>query len=129
MPPLQEKCIALLQKTEIANCSVTGETTVYTVPIGKTCILTESWLKVAGDVGDSFAFTVGQDGAETDWLDTQNGDNLNAASDCSIFKPVASATPPTLKEYVAGELIKLNITVAGNAEAATFYLFGFLDDA
>lgn len=129
MPALQESCIALLQKTAIANCSSTGETTVYTVPIGKTCILTESWMKIAGDVGDSFAFTVGQDGAETDWLNTQNGDNLNADLDCTIFKPVASATPPTLKEYVAGELIKLNITVAGNAVAATYYLFGFLDDA
>ena len=129
MPALQESCLALLQKTAIANCSATGATTVYTVPIGKTCILTESWLKIAGDVGDSFAFTIGQDGAETDWLNTQNGDNLNAALDCTIFKPVASATPPTLKEYVAGELIKLNITVAGNAVAGTFYLFGFLDDA
>ena len=129
MPALQEKCIALLSKTAIADLSSTTETTVYTVPIGKTCILTESWLKVAGDVGANLAFTVGQDGAETDWLNTQNGDNLDADLDCSIFKPVASATPPTLKEYVAGELIKFAVTVAGNAVAGTYYLFGFLDDA
>ena len=129
MPALQESCIALLSKTAIADLSSVAETTVYTVPIGKTCILTESWLKVAADVGANLAFTVGQDGAETDWLDTQNGDNLDDPLDCTIFKPVASATPPTLKEYVAGELIKFAVTVGGNAVAGTYYLFGFLDDA
>ena len=129
MPVTQEKCIALLQKTAIADLSSVAETTVYTVPIGKTCILTESWLKVAGDVGASLTFTIGKDTAETDWLNTQTGDNLNADLDCSIFKPVAAATPPTLKEYVAGELIKFAVTAGGNAVAGTFYLFGFLDDA
>lgn len=128
MPAGKEKFIALLSKTAIADLSSATETTIYTVPIGKTCILTEAWIKVAGDVGGSLSATIGQDGAETDWM-TIAGDNLNADLDCTIIKPVASATPPTLVEYVAGELIKFDVAVAGNAVAATLYLFGFLDDA
>ena len=128
MPVTQEKCIALLSKTAIADLSSEVETTIYTVPVGKTCILTEAWIKVAGDVGANLVATIGQDGAETDWM-TINGDNLDADLDCTIIKPVASATPPTLKEYVASELIKFDVATAGNAEAATVYLFGFIDDA
>ena len=128
MPALQEKCIALLSKTAIADLSSEVETTIYTVPVGKTCILTEAWIKVAGDVGAALVATIGQNGAETDWM-TINGDNLNANLDCTIIKPVASATPPTLVEYVASELIQFDVATAGNAVAATVYLFGFLDDA
>lgn len=129
MPYAEEKTIALLQKTAIADLSSATETTVYTVPTGKTCILAWSWLKVAGDVGANLAVTVGQDGAETDWVGTTNGDNLDANLDVILIGPVPSATPATLKEYVAGELIKFDVAVAGNAVAGTFYLFGFLDDA
>ena len=128
MPALQEKCIALLSKTAIADLSSEVETTLYTVPVGKTCILTEGWIKVAGDVGAALVATIGQNGAETDWM-TINGDNLNANLDYTIIKPVASATPPTLVEYVASELIQFDVATAGNAVAATVYLFGFLDDA
>ena len=129
MPALQEKCIALLSKTAIADLSSEVETTIYTVPVGKTCILTEAWIKVAGDVGAAGVFTIGQDGAETDFA-TIHSDNLDANLDCTIIKPVAVAdAPPTLKEYVASELIKFDVATAGNAVAATVYLFGFLDDA
>lgn len=129
MPVTQEKCIALLQKTSIADLSVETETTIYTVPVGKTCILTEAWIKVDGDAGANGVFTIGQNGAETDWLATINSDNLDADLDCTIMKPVASATPPTLKEYVASELIQFDVATAANAVGCTIYLFGFLDDA
>jgi hypothetical protein len=129
VPYAEEKTICLLSKTTIADLSSATETTVYTVPTGKTCILAWSWLKVAGDVGANLAVTVGQNGAETDWVGTTNGDNLDAASDVIIIGPVPSATPATLKEYAAATVIKFDVAVAGNAVAGTYYLFGFLDDA
>jgi hypothetical protein len=129
MPYAEEKTLALLQKTEISNLSTESETTIYTVPTGKTCILAWAWLKVAGDVGANGVFTIGQDGAETDWVATINSDNLDANLDVILIGPVPSATPATLKEYVAGELIKFDVATAGNAVAGTIYLFGFLDDA
>jgi len=126
MAALKEKAIALLSSTAVADLSSATETTLYTVPTGKRCILTEAWLVVAGDVGASLAVTIGQNGAETDFVGTTNGDNLDAAYDAIIMKPVPSATPATCKSYAAATIIKLDVAVAGNAVAGTVYLFGFL---
>ncbi len=129
MPALQEKGLALLSSTAIADMTSVAATALYTVPVGKTCILSHAWLKVTADMGANLAFTLGRSTALTDWITVINGDNLNAALDCIYCAPVPSATPATLKEYAAGVIISLDLTVAGNAGAGTFYLFGFLDDA
>jgi len=130
MGKLQETTLCLLQKTAITTfVTLNAETTVYTVPTGRTCILSHGWLKVAGDVGPNLVVTVGQNGDEDDWVGLTAASNLDADLDVIIISPVPSATPATLVEYVAGELIKFKVTTAGNAVAGTFYLFGFLDDA
>ena len=127
MADAKEKTIALLSTTTVGtDLSTVGETTIYTVPTGKTCVLSEAWLKAAGDVGGSLDFTIGQDTAETDFVGTTAGDNLNAANDVIICKPVPSASPTTQKAYAAGTVIKFKITAGGNAVAGTVYLFGFL---
>ena len=130
MGKLQETTLCLLQKTAITTfATVNAETTVYTVPAARTCILSHAWLKVAGDVGPNLVVTVGQDGDEDDWVGVTGGGNLDADLDAIIFSPVPAATPATLKEYVAAEKIIFKVTTAGNAVAGTLYLFGFLDDA
>lgn len=129
MPMAKESCLALLSKTAITSMAVEAEQTIYTVPTGKTCILAFAWLKVEGDLGAAGVFTIGQDGAETDWVATINSDNADANLDVLPIGPIFNATPPTLKEYVAGELIKFDVATAANAVAGTLYLFGFLDDA
>ena len=126
MSRLVENGIALLSVTTVTtNLSTTGATTLYTVPVGKSCILFPSWLKAAGDVGVSLAVTVGQVGALTDFIGTTNGDNLDAANDIILLAPVPSATPATNKVYAAGTVLQINIAVGGNAVAGTVYLFGF----
>ena len=112
--------------TVTTNLSATGQTTLYTVPVVKSLIIGEGWLKAGGDVGVSLAFTVGQNGAATDFVGTTNGDNLDAANDVILIKPVPSATPATNKVYAAGTVIEIDITAGGNAVAGTVYLFGFL---
>jgi hypothetical protein len=129
MPKLKETSIALLSKTVIADLSSEVETTIYTVNTGKTMIPAWGWLKVDGDVGANGVFTIGQDGAETDWVATINSDNLDASGDVIIIGPIPSATPSTLKEYAAGTVIKFVVATAGNAVAGTLYYFGFEDDA
>jgi len=126
---LKEAADALLSVTEIADLSSEAETTLYTVPTGKTLILTKALLRANGDVGASGVATIGQSGAVTDFVGTTNLDNLDAASDVILMAPVPSATPATLVEYVAAEVIKFDVATAGNAVAATCYLFGILDDA
>jgi len=125
----EEKCIALLSTTAIADMTSTTQTVLYTVPPGKTCILAFGWLKGTADLGNNLAFTLGRSGTATDWITIINGDNLNANLDVIYCAPVPSATPATLKEYAAGIVIHFDLTVAGDAGAGTFYLFGFLDDA
>ena len=129
MPPLQEKCLALLSKTALTSLAVESERSLYTVPVGKTCILAFGWIKFAGDPGDAGVLTVGQNGAETDFVATINTDNISATLSVAPFGPIFNATPPELIEYVAGELIVLDVATAANAVTATCYLFGFLDDA
>lgn len=129
MPKGKEKFIALLSTTAIADLSSATATTLYTVPIAKTCLLSHARLRVAADTGDSLAVTIGQVGALTDFVGTTNGDNLNAAGDAILISPVPSATPATEKEYTAGEIIQIDVAVAGNAVAGTVYLWGTEDDA
>ena len=127
MAALNENAAALLGTTTVTtNLSATGATTLFTVPTGKTCVLSEAWLKAGGDVGASLAVTIGQVGALTDFVGTTNGDNLDAANDVILIAPVPSATPATNKAYAAGTVLQINVAVAGNAVAGTVYLFGFL---
>jgi len=120
---------AMLSVTAISDLSSEAQTTLYTVPSGKTLILTKALLRVAGDVGANGVVTIGQNGANTDFVGTTNLDNADAAGDVVLIAPVPSATPATLKEYTAGEVIELDVATAGNSVAGTLYLFGILDDA
>ncbi len=129
MSEMVENAVTLLSVTAIADLSSATATTLYTVRTGKTCILSHAKLRVAGDVGASLAVTIGQVGALTDFVGTTNGDNLNAAGDVILIAPIPSATPATLKEYTAAEVIQIDVAVAGNAVAGTVYLFGTEDDA
>jgi len=102
-----------------------GETTIYTVPTGKTAVLTKAVLVVGADAG-STDFTIGQAGALTDFLSTQQCDNLDAANDAGIFMPVPNATPAKIKAYAAGTVIKAVVANHAGGATNTLYLFGFL---
>ena len=128
MAKLKECALSLLSATAIADLSAVQENLVYTVPAGKKCILSEGYLECAGDVGANLVCTAGQDSAPSDFVGTTNGDNLDADEDAICMKPVPSATPTKMKIYPAGTLIKLDVTVGGNAVAGVYYLFGFLID-
>jgi len=102
-----------------------GNTTIYTVPAGKRCVLTKAVLVVGADAG-STDFTIGQAGALTDFLGTQQCDNLNAANDAGIFMPVPNATASGIKSYAAGTVIKAVVANHAGGATNTLYLFGFL---
>lgn len=120
---------ALLSTTAITSLASETQTTLYTVPTGKTLILTKAKLRTNADVGANGVVTIGQNAAVTDFVGTTNLDNLDTQGDVILLAPVPSATPATEKEYAAGTVIELDVATAGNAVAATLYLYGTLDNA
>ena len=124
-----EVASGLLSDTAIADLSAVADTTVYTVPTGKVLVLNFAYLRAAGDVGADLVCSIGQAGAETDFVGNTNGDNLDAAGDMILMAPVPSATPATLKTYAAGTVIEFSVSVAGNAVAGRLFLYGTLYDA
>lgn len=129
MASLREKGIALVSATTITNLSSATATTLYTVPVGKVFVPTEAWLRCAADVGAALVCSIGRSTALTDFVGSTNGDNLDAANDIMLMKPVPSATPATNKVYAAGIIVQFNVSIAGNAVAGKVFLFGFLYDA
>lgn len=102
-----------------------GDTTIYTVPADKNCILTKAIFVAGADAGTS-TISIGQDGAETDWIGATQCDNLDAANDAIILQPVPSATPVTLKSYSAGTVIQIKVSNYAGGELNTLHLFGVL---
>ena len=120
----------LLSVTAIADLSSETQTTIYTVPAGYTLIPTKAYLVAdEGDVGAALVATIGQNGANTDFVGTTNGDNLDAAEDVILMAPVPSATPAKLKRYAAGTVIEFDVATAGNAVTGEVLYFGILQAA
>lgn len=131
MADLRKSALTLLSDTAggitaITDMSVADIQTLFTVPQGKTCILSHAILEADGDVGANLVVTIGEGATASDFVGTTNGDNLDADGDAILIMPVPSTTPATLKAYQAGEVISLDIAVAGNAVTGSLYLFGIL---
>jgi len=116
--------VVLLSATTVA-LNADADTTLYTVPAGKRCILHSALLVAGADAGTS-DISIGQNGATTDFLGVQNLDNLDAQYDMVLLAPVPSATPATLKSYEAATVIEATVANQAGGATNTLYLFGML---
>ena len=125
MAALTENALTLLSATTVA-LNGNGQTTIFTVPSGKRCILSHALLVLAADAGTS-DLSIGQNGATTDFLPVQNLDNLDAQYDVGLLMPVPSTTPALpQKSYAAGTVIEANVANQAGSAGNTLYLFGLL---
>ncbi len=124
MASLREKSICLLSTTTVA-LNANADTTLYTVPVGKRCVLTHAILVAGADAGTT-DLSIGADGAETDFLPAQSLDNLDAQYDCAVLQPVPNATPVKLETYAGGTVIQAQVTNQAGGATNTLHLFGFL---
>ena len=124
MADLKEKSVSLLSTTTV-SLAANADTTIYTVPTGKTCIL-HSAILVAGADASTSDISIGQDTAETDFVGVTNLDNVDAAGDACILAPVPSATPATLKKYVAGTVIQAKVANFAGGATNSLFLYGML---
>lgn len=130
MAALKEKSTSLLSTTTVAF-NANADTTLFTVPTGKRCVLTHAHVVAGADAGATTTLSIGADGAETDFVNTNVLSNLDAANDVVTLWPAAitatsSGVPPKQKSYAAGTVIQAQVTNQSGGATNTVYLFGFL---
>ena len=124
MADLKEKACTLLSTTTVALNS-NADTTIYTVPVGKRCILSHAVLVAGADAGVT-TISIGADGTETDFIPNNILGNLDAQYDAVILKPIPNTTPLKNKSYAAGTAIQCTVASQAGGATNTMYLFGTL---
>ncbi len=127
MSALLESAVTLLSTTTVA-LNADAHTTIYTVPVGKRCILSHAIL-VAGADASTTDISIGQNGAETDFVGAIDLANVNAQYDACRLAPVpvaAAASAALEKSYAAGTVIEAAVTNQDGGASNTLFLFGTL---
>lgn len=126
MASLIENALTKISTTTVPF-NATGQTTLYTVPVGKLFIPVFAIARCGADAADT-DITLGRVGALTDFLGTTQLDNLDADGDQVLLMPVPQDPALKLKTYAAGVVVQVDVTV-GNGGATNYIdLFGFLID-
>jgi len=111
--------------TTTVDFSGAGQTTLYTVPTGKTFIPIMAIIRAGADAAATDV-TFGRVGALTDWLGTIQLDNLDADGD-QVKVEVTNANPPTKsKTYAAGQVFQIDVTLGAGGATNYVDLFGYL---
>jgi len=124
---LKELSISLLSTTTL-SVRTAAATTLYTVPVGKRCVLDHVKVVCGTDASTTAVITFGKSTALTDFLGSQTMTNLAATYDTVICAPIPNATPVKTKSYAAADIIQVNVGTAdadGSTDAKVL-LFGTL---
>ena len=116
---------SLLSVTTVA-LNANADTTIYTVPTGKRCILHYAILVAGADAGATSTISIGANGTETDFIPANTLSNLDAANDAVILMPVPNTTPAKTKSYAATNVIQAQVANQSGGATNTLYLFGTL---
>lgn len=115
----------LLSTTTVAF-NADADTTLYTVPTGKRCVLSHAIVVAAGDAGATTTVSIGQNTAETDFIPANTLSNLDAEYDSVILMPIPNTTPLKIKSYAADTVIEAQVASQSGVAGNTIYLFGIL---
>jgi hypothetical protein len=127
---INECSAGLLSSTTVA-LNANGQTTIYTVPAGKRCVLAFAILIAGADAGTT-DISIGQNGATTDFCGPSDLANVNAQYDACILCPMPVATPGSVvltKSYAAATVIEADVTNQAGGATNTLLLYGTLYDA
>jgi hypothetical protein len=125
MASLNENAITLLSSTTVAF-NANADTTLYTVPIGKRCVLSHAIVVAGADAGATTTVAIGADGTETDFIPANTLSNLDAQYDAVILMPIPNTTPLKNKSYAGGTVIQAQVGTQSGGATNTIYLFGLL---
>ena len=125
MPNLKEKSDSLLSATTV-SFAADADTTLYTVPTGKRCILSHAIAVAGADAGATTTLAIGQNTAETDFCAANTLSNLDAQYDAVIMMPIPNTTPLKSKSYAAATVIEAQVATQSGGATNTVYLYGTL---
>jgi len=116
---------SLLSITTVAF-DTDADTTLYTVPVGRRCVLHYAIAVAGADAGATTTISIGANGTETDFIPANTLSNLDAANDAVILMPIPNTTPLKGKSYAAATVIQAQIASQSGGATNTVYLFGHL---
>jgi len=129
---LRENAITLLESTSGVDLNgVAGtETTLYTVPVGKTCLVTHIVIHTMSADAALAVVTFGKTGGACDeFRGNQTLSGLSAVGKYTVvyLDQGVNDTPEAADEFAAGESVGVEITTAaGGACTCTMDVFGYL---
>ena len=104
-----------------------GNTTLFTVPAGKRCVLSHAVVIAGSDAGTT-TLSIGASGTSTDFVPNNTLSNLDAQYDAVIIRPVPNTTPLKSKSYAAATVIVATVGSQAGGATNTLKLFGILYD-
>lgn len=114
----------MLATVASVDLSAAGKTTLYTVPAGKTAVITRVIVRNASADISAATHGFGGDANATDWMAAQDLTALTAADDAIMLHPSAGTL---FKVYAAATAFGMKPTVAeGAADTVTVSVFGYL---
>lgn len=123
MSALNENAITLLASATVDLQNGDGKTTVFTVPTGKTAVITHVIIRSpSGSLAGGTDFDIGSGANADTWLQTVDLSAMTATTD---YKVITSTTKYTLEAAVAAFGIK-PITGATADVTAIMEVFGYL---
>ena len=127
MADLRKSAVTLLSTTTV-SLAANADTTIYTVPTGKVCILSHAILVVGADASTT-DISIGANGSETDFIPAADLGLLDAANDACKLEPIMATNVPKIEAYAAGTVIEAKVTNQAGGASNKLYLFGTLYDA
>lgn len=129
MPFGREKCTALLSRSLAVTLNTTAKQTLFTVPAGKTMVVTQVVVRNASAGAPTADAGFGGDASAIDFRAAVQFDNLAAAGDGVIVAPddggASNPVPGKIKQYAAGVAFGIKVgTVA--AITVDIDVFGYL---
>lgn len=127
MSALNENAITLLGSATIDTQNGDGKTTVYTVPAGKSAIITHVVIhSPSGSLAAGIDFDIGSGANADTWRQTIDLSTMTATTDYMVI-PSISATPVKYTLEVATATFGIKpITGATANTTATMEVFGYL---
>ena len=123
MSSLNENALTMLGSATIDTQAGDSKTTVYTVPTGKTAVITHVVIRSpSGSLADGTDFDIGSGANADTWLQANDLSAMTATTD---YKVITSTTKYTL-EAAGAEFGILPITGATADTTATMEVFGYL---